>query len=440
MNGPAARPDRRLWLVALAAAAWILVLAARTPVPSEDGVSYLWLAQQFAAGGWREALASVFPPGFPLLCAPGIACGLDPERVALGVGLGCVVAALWPVWRVAEHFAVRAGLQAAILWACTPLLPRLAAETYSEPPFLLCMAWGTWCGVRGRWWWLGMCAGVAFWIRPEGLLLVGAFGLAAPRQAWRAALPAFACVLALAVLRAVAGHGFDPLPLHGFHEQRFDLPERGDLLANLLQVPGGWLEAFGVAALLPLGLLWRRPEGPAGRCALVWGVLLQIAVVCTFVVRRRFFVSAAVPALVLGALALAAWPRRIRVTALLLATALGLGSAFFGTIEPDRLAERELGAWLRTQLLPGRTATGDLPRVLWFAGQPPPPPRHFTADELRAFAAPPAVQFVVLSARSQRSSSRQAPSQLPPDFTPFLLPEPVASSCRQRGLLVLSRQ
>lgn len=440
MNGSLARPDRRLWLVALAAAAWILVLAARTPVPSEDGVSYLWLAQQFAAGGWREALGSVFPPGFPLLCAPAIACGLDPERAALVVGLGCVVAALWPVWRVAEHFAVGAGLPAAILWACTPLLPRLAAETYSEPPFLLCMAWGTWCGVRGRWWWLGLCAGVAFWIRPEGLLLVGAFGFAAPRQAWRAALPAFAAVLALAVLRAVAGHGFDPLPLHGFHEQRFDLPERGDLLANLLQVPGGWLEAFGLAALLPLGLLWRRPEGTAGRRALVWGVLLQIAVVCTFVVRRRFFVSAAVPALVLAALGIAAWPRRARVTALLLATALGLGSAFFGTIEPDRLAERELGAWLRTQLQPGRTATGDLPRVLWFAGQPPPPPRHFTADELRAFAAPPAVQYVVLSARSQRGAVPQVLPQLAASFAEAALPEPLAGRCRERGLLVLARQ
>jgi len=439
--------ERGWWWVALLLVGFVVALALRTAVPSEDGVSYLWMAQRFAAGDFGAGLGAVFPPGFPLLCAPLVWLGLDVERAALAVNALSLALALWPLQRAAQATAPGAGWPAVLAFAAIPLLPRLAAEAYSEPPFLLAMAWGTWLGVRGRWLGLGLAAGLAFWIRPEGLLLPLAFLLADPARAWRALLPAGLGVLALAVLRGCAGAGFDPLPLLAFHELRDDLPGRGDVLANLLAVPGGWLEAFGLVGLLPL--LWlaaparralSRPHGPRWLAAAGWAVLLQVAVVCTFVVRRRFFVSAAVGVALLGGAALAAWPARWRRLVLGLALVFGGVVGYRGTIDPDRAVERELGGFLRQQLRPGETVAGDLPRVIWFAGLPPPPPRHFDADQLAALAAAPAVRFVVIAAGSRRESSREVLPLLVGSFAPAELPESLAARCAERGLVVLARR
>jgi len=434
---------RQVWLVALGALAWQGLLALRTPVPSEDGVCYLWMAQQFAAGEWSQALSMVFPPGFPLLLAPWLALGLPAEPVGIVCGALCVAMTLVPLARIAESYRAGAGLPAAVLFAASPLLGRVAVEVYSEPPFLLLMAWGTWFGLRSRWWGLGLCAGLAFWIRPEGLLLAFAFVLAARGPALRALLPAALAVLLLALLRWLAGHGFDPLPILSFHEQRDDLSGRGDLLGNLLLVPGAWLEAYGLAGLLPVVLLVptvRRRAPTTTPAALWWQIVLQVAVVCTFVVRRRFLLSAAVPVAALGGMALASLPRIFCRSLLVLCTATGLVIGFLGTIESDRTAERQIGEYLATRLQPGSTVTGDLTRVLWFAGQRPLPPRHFDGPQLAAMAAPANVQFVVISDRSQRAASQQVLPLLAADFERLQLPESLARLADQRGLAVFARR
>jgi len=211
--------------LATALAAWCLVLARRSPVPSEDGVSYLWMAERFAAGELVAATGPVFPPGYPLLLAPLVAAGLAPAGAAHVVGALALAATLWPLARLAESLGGRTAARAAVwLFVALPLLPRLAAECYSEPPFLLLMAHGALAATRQRWGVVGLCAAAAFWIRPEGSLLAASYALAAPRSAWRTLLPVGAGVLALAALRALSGHGFDPLPIHGFHQQRDDLP------------------------------------------------------------------------------------------------------------------------------------------------------------------------------------------------------------------------
>jgi hypothetical protein len=432
------------WLVAAFAAATVLLLAARSPVPSEDGVSYLWMAQQFAAGRWGEGLSAVFPPGFPLLLAPLVALGAPVEWTAHAVNALALGLAAWLAARIGRRVAPDvpgAPVAAAVAFASGALLLRVAAEAYSEPCFLLLMALGTLAGLHRRCWLCGVCAGAAFWIRPEGLLLAGSFALGSPRTAWRALVPAALAVAALGGLRALAGLGHDPLPLLAFHEARDDLPDRGSFLVNLLAVPGAWLEAFGLLALLCLLALLpavrRRLAGPA---ALWWQIALQVVVVGTFVVRRRFLLSCAVPVAVLGGAAVASLPRGRRRAVLALLVAGGVGWAFAGGIDADRLAERQLGQYLGARLAPGERVAGDLTRVLWFAGQRPLPPRHFDVARLAALAEPAAVRWFVTSARSRRPSSRAVLPALAGQFVPAELPDGLRQACAARGLVVLRRR
>lgn len=443
-NGSAAVP-RAVWFLAAALATFVAALGVTTPVPAEDGVSYLSMAAAFAAGRWHDGFGPVFPPGFPLLLAPFVAVGVPPWAAGITCGAVCLGLTVPPLWRLAEHQRAGAGWPAVVLFATAPLLPRVAAEVYSEPPFLLLMALGAWWGYRGAWWRCGIAAGAAFWIRPEGLLLAAAFVLA-DRRAVRALLPAALGCVALAVARGLAGHGFDPLPMLTFHEQRDDLAGRGDVWRNLLAVPGAWLEAFGgLGALVWFGLRSGQRDGSAGlRTAapapLWWQIGLQVAVVCTFVVRRRFLLSCAVPVAALAGRGLATLPRRARIVVLTLVGAAGLVFALRSGIDADRVVERDLGGYLGAALAPGERVASDLPRVVWFAGQPPPPPRHFDTDRLVAAARAPGVRFVVLSTGSRRVSSRAAAAVLAVDCEPFELPPALRAACDARSILVLERR
>lgn len=440
-----AKAPRAVLLVAAVLAGFVATLGVSTPVPSEDGVSYLSMAAAFAAGRWHEGFGAVFPPGFPLLLAPFVAVGAPPWGAAITGGAVCLGLTLLPLWRLAEHHHAGAGWPAVVLFATAPLLPRVAAEVYSEPPFLLLMAFGTWWGCRGSWWRCGAAAGAAFWIRPEGLLLALAFVLV-DRRAVRALLPAGLGVAALALSRGLAGHGFDALPMLTFHEQRDDLAGRGDVLRNLLAVPAAWFEAFGGLGAVVWLALRSAPRGERGgvgavaRAPLWWQIGLQVAVVCTFVVRRRFLLSCAVPVAALAGRGLATLPRRARTVLVATIAATGLAFTLRSGIDADRRVERELGQYLGSQLAPGERIASDLPRVVWFAGQPPPPPRHFAADRLLAFARAPGVRCVVLSTGSRRDSAREAAAALAAECEPFVLPPPLADACAVRGIRVLWRR
>ena len=126
---------------------------------------------------------------------------------------------------------------------------------------------------------------------------------------------------------------------------------------------------------------------------------------------------------------------------LLLAIALlgGVG-AFRGGIDPDRIAERRLGEFLAGRLQPGEQVSGELTRVVWFAGQRPLPPRHFDVEQLAALATPASVRYFVVSIRSKRASSRQIAERLVADFAPLELPVGLAELCDRRGILVLQRR
>ncbi|MFY9341768.1 MAG: hypothetical protein WAT39_04730 [Planctomycetota bacterium] len=416
----------------------VAVLGWREPGPSGDGTAYLWMAQQFALGNWSEALSTVFPPGFPLAMAPLIALAIDPWAAGVLVGAACLALLVVPVARIAADLApgTAAPTCAALLLLGSPHLLNVAAEVYSEPPFLLLMAWGTVAGLARRWWWCGALAGAAYWVRPEGLLLAVSFVLVAPRRAWRGLVGAAAGVLALGLLRAAAGQGVDPLPMLAFHELRDDLPHRGDVLHNLLEVPIQWVESLGVASLLALAGL-RHCRGIA--LALPAQILLQTGAILTFVVRKRFFLSCAVPVLALAGRELAAWPVRVRRSALTIVVAAGLVLAWPGS-DPNRAAEVEVGRWLAQRLPPGAAIVTDLMRVAWFAGRRPPPPRHFSSAQLLQQANDPAVQCVVLSSRSQQAQFAAVEAGIAASFARVELPVSLRELAGDRGIVVFLRR
>ena len=444
MNAPDAprTPAAVVWALAAGTIVWRFVLSVRTPVPSGDGCSYLWIAQQFANGSWGLGLSEVFPPGFPMLVAPWLALGGDAWTTGLWLCLMAAALTVWPLVRIADHVRPGAGPAAGVLWLSSSLLARNAAEVFSEPVYLLVMAIGTLDGLRGRWWRCGIWSGLAFWIRPEGVLLAASFVLVERRRALAALVPVAVAVFALALLRWVHGHGFDPLPMLAFHvHERTDLPERGQVFGNLLQVPAAWAEAFGPVGLLPLLLLapaLRRRVRGAG--ALVWQVVLQIGAVCTFVTRRRFVLSAGVPVFALAGVALAALPVRWRRIVGTVLVGFGLVTAWNGVTDADRIAERRIGEYLGARLAPADEIESDLTRVKWFAGRRPLWPRHYTAAEMLGMATRPEVRFVVLSERSVRGHFDTIAAGLAAEFAPVQLPADLADLGRARGLQVFVRR
>lgn len=445
-----ARPSRRgvqttlAWL-SLLALAWRAVLIALTPVPSEDGVSYLWMAERFAVGDFAAPLGEVFPPLLSLLAAPLIAAGLDAWLAVQSVLALAGAASVWACARLAAALApdpTRArefALAAAWLTAFATLPARYCAEVYTEPLFILVVALAAHDAVRQRWLTCGAWAGVAFWLRSEALVLPIALALTR-RGAWRALLPAGGAVVGLALVRGVAGHGFDLVPKLGFNWSKSALGDSVAALADgLSALPGAWFEAFGVAGGLALaGFALRRGSAARG---LRLALLCAVVVVVAFATRRRFLVAwwpLVVPYAVLG---LSVLPGRMRLLALASAVVLG-GVLGLRTTSADRVAEREVALALRARLGPGEVIVSDLTRVVYFAGQRPLPPRHFTPDELLALARAANVRFVVLGARREGFEAVRAGllGLDPRAFEPETLPPSLAALAATRGLEVFRRR
>lgn len=437
-----------LWLTA-AAVSWRWLLATRTLVPAEDGVNYLWMAQCFARGEWGLALSEPFSPLWSLLLALPIACGVEPLLAGQVLGCVCGGLALLPIAAIAERLRPGAGPIAAALAATSSVFARTAPEVLTEPLFVLVAGGAVLAGLRQRPVALGVGCGLAFWVRPEGALLVVPFVLLAPRRHWPAAAIAAALVALLGAWRLWCGHGFDPLPKLAFHELRVDLgDERGDLVGNLLRVAPVFFEAFAAAAVLAVASLWpaRRPRDASVRADLraLWLLLgLGTLVIATFVVRRRFFITWTPVVLPLAAVALARIPwLGPRGMELVLAAVCGLDlyTAWNGTIDLDRIGERLVGQHLARHLGEGRTVAGDMTRVLWFAGQRPLPPRHFDAAWFVAQARRPEVEYVVLHEASRRGVYGDVAKAIAGEFVRLDLPSGLRDPAAARGIAVFVRR
>ena len=425
------------WIV-LGALLWRALLAWRTPVPAEDGVTYLWMAQQFAGGRAADALSEPFSPLWPLLLALPIRLGVEPVFAAQVLGSLCGALAVWPVAAIAERLRPGAGVPAAALAATSRLFALTAVEGYTEPLFALAVACGVLAGLRERWWTLGLCGALAFLVRPEGMLLPLPFVLL---RGWRALPPVAAVVLLFGLWRAACGLGFDPVPKVAFHGLRDDLgDERGSVLHNLLALPTAYMEAFAAAGLFAAmsPLPPRRPG--LGRLAALLGIALLPML--TFVVRRRFLVGWTGVVTPLAGAGIAALPRatvRVRAVATALACALDLVLGWHGTIDSNRIGERLVGEHLASRLAPGETIAGDLTRVLWFAGQRPLPARHFDAAWFVARARADGVRFVVVGS-NRRDSFAAIQQGIADRFAPCALPPALRAAAEDRGLAVFERR
>lgn len=438
------RAASRGFLVALFAAGllwrgWISVL---TPLPSEDGVNYLWMAEQFAAGEPSRAFSEVFPPLTSLLIAGPVALGLEPFRAGqLVLALAGALALVFLV-RGAEVVLPGRGRCAGCFALFAPLPVRFGAEIYSEPLFVMLTAAAIWAGLRGALGWLGWAAGLAFWVRPEAAVLVVAFGLVRPRAAWRALLPFALCAVALTVWRGALGHGFAPLgELFDMVEER-SVTGRGDVAAGLRQLAGNvidlpwlWVEAFGLVGLLAV---WGMLRGPRrGQAALYWTLLLGVVVICAFLARRRFLIAwfaAVSPIAVAGFQSL---PKKLRSPVFWLVL---VSSAWLSlrTMDVNRRAERAVGEFLAEHLQPGDGLVSDMTRVVYFAGRRPLPPKPFGAEELIELGRDPAARVIVLG--SGRAAAPVVEAALADTFERASLPPDLVRGAADRGILVLTRR
>ena len=405
-------------------------------VPREDGVNYLWMAERFAAGDAGLALSEIFSPLLALVIAVPVACGVEPLRAAQLVLAVAGSLAIVPMARISEHIAPGTAARAALLAFSSPRLVTLGTQVYTEPLFLLVASYAFLCGLLGRYWWCGIVTGVAFWIRPEAALIPLAFFLVRPTgPGWRAFVPLFLAVMSLAIWRGSCGHGFDPVPKLAFiaaHNVAGETDAVGFVLrsfGHLLWIPVRALEAFSWLAFLVLLGIWR---GPRCRPAVVL-LGLAVIVICCYVPRWRFLVNWMFTILPFAAYGVGRlpWPSLWIALAILVNCALAMN----GGVEANRIAERYVAEHLRQEVRAGQTIAGDMTRVLYFAGQRPLQPRHFTAEEL--VEAGRRAEFVVLRVRRKTTPAVLAGLS---GHEVYAVPSEVRSLVESRGIVVLRRR
>jgi hypothetical protein len=198
IDGPQIRPAQGAAVAFAVALALRLALAPRMAVLQADGCTYVWLAQDALAGRISEALRHPFHPLYPAMIAALGRLGLPLETagVALSAGLGARAAPLFFL-AFARALGCAAGLAGALLYAASPYAVRAGADVMSEASFIFFIAAslaagaramappGDPCGVRLPGALVsGLCAGLAFLVRPEGLVAAIAMALfLAPRAA-----------------------------------------------------------------------------------------------------------------------------------------------------------------------------------------------------------------------------------------------------------------
>lgn len=404
-----------LLLLAACVRTWV---ALQTEIPDRDAAHYLWMAQGIPVGEPERLFRSVFHPVFPALVGllMWIAPTLDPVVAGQTISCACSVLAVVPLYLVTLRVGgTQAGWFSALAFALGTWFTRHPADALSEGVFHLCVAGaaallvcsrraGAACGA-------GVLAALAYGTRPEGatLILVGVW------YVWRA-LP-HACVAAflggaaLAVLLplgwAALGPGFTLTPKAGFTWA----VGAGDPIAGgvghyareLVRMPGAFVEAFGygVAALVLVGIWWRRRVPAQERTLLLAPFVVQCLVVPALFAHWRFLSGYGVLLLPFAGIAwaaLGAWLSRhgrLAVAAVLLLLFARELALLPGVRRADRVVERTLGAWLGQQLRPGERVASDMPRLDFFAGVEPGPPRPILAAELEAAAATGDARFIV---------------------------------------------
>ena len=247
-------------------------------------------------------------------------------------------------------------------------------------------------------------------MRPEG----GALALAGVLFLWRtgtlrAALSHGAAAAAIALLLGcgslATGHGFVLTPKAAFNwEVGVGAADSGigHYLHHLLRLPGDAWEGLGyvVFPLMVTGVWWRRRGSLAApELTLLLPFVLQCAVIPLLRSNHRFVSGLGVLLLPFAGALFAALLQRLRWRWLLVLLLIASEAKLWLGRPADRTFERELGAWLGSQMTAGETLASDMPRVWYFAGRRPPPPREITPAVLLHDASSPACRFVALRLR-----------------------------------------
>lgn len=340
----AAPPTRSDWL--LVAALFALVLPLRiwllcnTEVTARDSIGYIRYALEFERKPWQEVLRGNHQhPGYPVLVllmsqpVRAIDGQTTPENMELSAQLVNLIAALLlilPMYFLGRQFFDRTvSFGAALLYQYLPISAQHLSDGVSEPIYLVFLVAGLLQMVHAvrdrsacRGALCGMFAGLAYLTRPEGALILPAFGgvlialqcRAARRCPWRqffecGAATAMCALLIGAVYFITVGH-FSNKPAVDYVTHNTTVAQGHDLFAGqlfaaavpkvdgtaMLAVRSGWAmcmeinQGFHYVAGIPaiLGFLWafaslRRDAG-------FWALLL-FAVLHGFVLIRLGMVA-----------------------------------------------------------------------------------------------------------------------------------------------------
>jgi len=179
---------RRVGLLMAAAAGLLAWLGARTDVLFADGLRYIAQAQAFERGSADDAVKhAVDHPAYPLLivAAHRVIGGDGPDAWQAAAQVASAVAGVFlvvPLYLVSrELFGDACAASACLLVFAVPLTGHVFADTLSESTFLLFWTSGLWAALRffrgGALRWVPAVVGfsaLAYWSRPEGLLLPAA--------------------------------------------------------------------------------------------------------------------------------------------------------------------------------------------------------------------------------------------------------------------------
>jgi hypothetical protein len=102
----------------------------------------------------------------------------------------------------------------------------------------------------------------------------------------------------------------------------------------------------------------------------------------------------------------------------------------------DRVVERDLGAYLGARLAPGEAIATDMPRLAFFAGLEPGPPRRIRPVDLLEACKSPRTRYAVFVAPRTAVHGED----LGADYAKAPLPEPLAAEVRARAILVFERR
>lgn len=181
------------WLILACLLTFALVVRLLTwphqAIVTVDGTSYIRLAYDLLGG---QDYVTVQPPGYPVMMMPLLLLtggeGVDAARAISLLSSMVAIAAFWFLGR--RWLGRWSGLALGFGMAATPLLIRTSVITMSEMPYVMLTGLAMLAAARGRYFLSGALGGLAFHVRPEGMIFVVAMVIVSGRRprAWRGLL------------------------------------------------------------------------------------------------------------------------------------------------------------------------------------------------------------------------------------------------------------